>query len=86
MREFGPVVQTLVLAMIDTWHDLLFRCSIALEFVGDQPPWGVTQALEELAKKTFCRLPVTPALHKDIEHVAILIDWTPQVMVPAPDG
>jgi hypothetical protein len=42
--------------------------------------------LEELAKKAFRRLPVTPVLHEDIEHMAILIDCTPQVMVPALDG
>ena len=75
-----------MLAMLDTGHDALFRCGIALEFVGNQHPWGVTQALEELAKKALRRLPVTPALHKDIEHMAILVDCTPQVMVLALDG
>ena len=77
MRKFGPVVQALVLAMLDTRHDLLLRCGVALEFVRNQHPWGVTQALEELAKKAFHRLPVTPALHEDIERMAILVDCTP---------
>ena len=86
MREFSPVVQALVLTMLDTGHDLLFRCGVALQFIGDQYPRCVTQALEELAEKAFRRLSVTPALHEDIEHMAILIDCTPQVMLPALDG
>ena len=81
--HFAP---TAGLAMLDTGHDLLFRCCVALEFVGDQHPWGVTQALEELAKEAFRRLPVASALHEDIEHMAILIDCTPKVMVLALDG
>lgn len=85
MREFGPVVEALVLAMLDTRHDLLLRRSIALQLVGDQHPWCVTQALEELAQKTLCCLPVTPTLDQDIEHLTVLIDCTPEVMVLALD-
>ena len=40
VRKFSPVVQALVLAMLDTGHDLLFRCGITLQLVGDQHPWG----------------------------------------------
>ena len=60
------------------------RCGVTLQFVGDQHPWCVTQAHEELAKKAFRRLLVTPALHEDIEHMAILVDCMPQVMVLGP--
>ena len=74
------------LVMLDTRHDLHLRCGVPRQLVGDQHPWGVTQALEELAEKAFRRLPVTPTLHEDIEHMAILVDWTPKVLAPALDG
>ena len=86
MRQFRPVVQALVLAMLDTGHDLHLSCGITLQFVGDQHPWGVTQALEKLAKKALRRQPVAPALHEDVKHMAIVVDCTPQVMVPALDS
>jgi hypothetical protein len=52
--------------MLDTWHDLSLGSGIALKLVGNQNPWGIAQALEKLAKESFCRLPVAPALHEDV--------------------
>ena len=86
MGEFSPIVQTLVLAMLDSGHDVHLRCGVTLQFVGDQHPRCVTQALEELAEKAFCCLPVAPALHEDVKHVTILIDCTPEVVMLALDG
>lgn len=85
MREFSPVIETFVLAMLDTRDDLRFCCGIALQLIGDQHPWCVTQALEELAEKAFCCLPVAPTLHQDIEHMTVLIDCTPEIVVLALD-
>lgn len=55
-----------MLAMLDARHDLNLGGGITLQLVGNQNPWGITQALEELAKESFRGLPVAPALHKDI--------------------
>lgn len=86
MGEFGPVVQTLALAVLDTGHNVPLRCGVALQFVGHQLPRGVTQALKELAEKALRRLPVAPALYEDIVHMTILVDRMPTVVMPALDG
>lgn len=72
--------------MLDVRHDLRYRCGVNLQLVGDQYPRRVTQALEELAEKAFCRLSVTSALHENVEHMAILNDCTPQIIVRSLDG
>jgi len=47
--------------------------------------FSVVASVEELAQKAFCCLPVAPALHEDIEHMAVLIDCAPQVVMLALD-
>lgn len=72
--------------MFDTRHDLHLGRGATLQFVGNEHPRSVTQALEEHAEKAFRRLPVPPTLHENIEHMAILVDCAPQVIVLALDG
>lgn len=60
------------------------RGDVALQFVANQNPRRVTSALDELAEKRSACLSVTPALHENVAHLAILIGCTPQVTVPAP--
>ena len=48
MRVFCPVVQALMLAMLDTRHDFLPGGLVAAEFVRDQHARNVGAALEQL--------------------------------------
>jgi hypothetical protein len=83
MGVFGPVVEALVLAMLDPGHDLALGRGVALELVGDQHPRGSTLLLEELAEQAFGGLLVAPALDENIEIEAILVDGTPQpILLP----
>ena len=86
MRVLRAVVQIPVLPMFDARQDLLFGCAIAAEFIRDDDPRHIPQALQELAEEFFRRVLVPPALHQDIEHMAILIDGPPQIMTFAMDG
>jgi hypothetical protein len=71
--------------MFDARHDLNLSRGIALELVSDKNPKRIPQALEELAKKPFSSLLIAPALHQDVECMAVLIDSTPEVMMLALD-
>ena len=45
VRDLGPVVESLVLPMLDPRHDLRLGCTLTLEFVRDQHPRHVPQPL-----------------------------------------
>src|SRR5690242_20642386 len=78
MGVFGPVVEALVLAMLDPGHDLPLGRGVAFQLVGDQHTRGSTLLLEELAQQPFGGLLVAPALDENIENQAVLVDGTPQ--------
>ncbi len=80
MRVFCPVVQALMLAMLDTRHDFLPGGLVAAEFVRDQHAWNVRAALEQFAEEFRRRCLVASALNQDIQYVAVLIDCPPQVL------
>jgi hypothetical protein len=77
---FRSIVESFVLPMLHAWQDLAFGCSIALQFVGDDHAWDVLESFEELPKKASRRVCVPSALDEDIEHVAVLIHGSPQII------
>src|SRR5271167_1364338 len=81
MGVFGPVIETLVLAMLDPGHDLALGRGVALQLVGDEHTRGSTLLLEELSEQAFGSLLVAPALNQDIENEAMLVDGTPEPML-----
>lgn len=74
-----------MLTMFDPRQDLALGGPVALEFVGDDHPWHVPHTLEKLAEELLCSLLISPALHQDIQHVPLLIDCPPQIMMLAFD-
>jgi hypothetical protein len=55
-----------------------FAARISLQLIGHDHTWGVVESFEELAKKSFRCVCVSSALDEDIQHVAVLIDGSPQ--------
>jgi hypothetical protein len=41
--------------------------------------------LQQPLEKTFCSLAITPVLEKHVNHLTILIDCTPKIVLPALD-
>src|SRR5690242_2839142 len=80
MGVLGPVIETLVLPMLDPGHDLPLGSGVALQLVGDEHTRGSTLLLEELAEQAFGGLLVAPALDENIENEAILVHGTPEPM------
>src|SRR5215510_13291416 len=86
VRILRPIVQVPVLPMFHTREDLPLGSSIALKFIGDDHAWYVEQVLEQLAEELLSRPLIPAALHHDIQHVPILIDCPPQIVMLALDG
>jgi hypothetical protein len=80
MGVFGPVIEALVLPMLDPEHDLPPGSGVVLQLIGDEHMRGSTLLLEELAEQAFGGLLVAPALDENIENEAVLVDGTPQSM------
>ncbi len=77
MAVLGSIVQTLMLPMLDTRHDLSLGRAVAGEFIGDHYPWNDALLLEQLAQQALGGFRVMAALDQNIEHVAVLIDRPP---------
>jgi hypothetical protein len=80
MRILCSIVESFVLAMLYAGQDLAFRCSITLQFISDDDAWDILQLLEQFAEEAFRRFFVPPALHQDIEHVAVLINCPSEIV------
>src|SRR5438105_7094665 len=81
MGVFGPVIEALVLPMLDPGHDLPLGRGVALQLVGDEHTRGSTLLLEELAEQAFGGLLVAPALDENVKNEAVLVNGTPEPML-----
>ena len=70
-----------MLSMSDAGHYNPFRSTIASEFIGNDHA-GMTTSCSPRhpAKETYGRESIPPWLHKDVEHNAVLINRSPEVM------
>jgi hypothetical protein len=81
----GAVVQVAMLPMLDTGQEVPLRRAVAFQLIGDEHPWYVGQALEQLPEELLGRMLIPPTLHQNIEHLAVLIHGPPEVMSLATD-
>lgn len=86
MRVFGSIVQSCVLSMLYPRQDLTFRRAIANALISDDDTRNVLESLEELAEKSFGSFFVSAALDEDVEHVAILINGSPENVLLSTNG
>jgi hypothetical protein len=80
------VVQILVLPRFYTGQHLPLGRAIAFEFVRDEYPWHVGQALEQLPEELFGRALVPPPLHQNIEDIPVLIHPSSLIVAFAANG
>src|SRR3954454_632288 len=81
MRVLRPVVETLVLPVLNAWHNLLPRRSIAGKLVGDHDARRPALPLQQLAQQARGGALITPALDQHVEYDAVLVDRAPQPML-----
>jgi hypothetical protein len=80
VRVLGTVVEVAVLPVFDAREDLSLRRAVAFQPIGDDDPWYVPAAFEELAEELLGGMLVPPTLHQDIEHSPVLIHSPPEIM------
>ncbi len=62
------------------------RCYIASQLVRDYPPRHPALTLQQHTEETFSRTPITTRLDEDVDHVAVLVDRTPEIVSLTPEG
>src|SRR5688572_4098518 len=82
----NAIVELVVVPMLDAGQDLPLGSPITRQFVCHDHAGHVGEPLEELSKERLRGCLVPPALHGDIEHMAVLIDGLPQIMTLPVDG
>ena len=80
VRVFGTVVERAMLAMLYTWEKPSLGRAVAFELVGDDDPRHIGQVLQQLAEKLLGSLLIPAALDQHVEHGALLIDRSPEVV------
>jgi hypothetical protein len=85
MGVLRPVIQVLRAAVGHRRQKLAVSDLIAGQIVGDKHPRHIPQTVEQRTENRLAAFGVSPGLHQDVEHVAVLVDRTPQVMDDAVD-
>jgi NAD(P)-dependent dehydrogenase (short-subunit alcohol dehydrogenase family) len=71
--------------VLDVGQDLLLCRAVGLQFVGNDDTWNILQATQQSFEEALRRLRVSPALDENVEHDAVLINGTPEIVQFAPD-
>ena len=58
------------------------RRRVADQLVRDQPSGLTAFPFQQPAEKALGRAPVAPGLHEEVDHVAVLVDRRPQILLP----
>ena len=85
MRHLGAVVRILLGAMDHRWHHGAAGGGVAAQLVGDQPTGETPLFLQEFPKEPHRGPPIPSRLHQDVEHVTVLVDGAPQVLLATID-
>ena len=66
--------------MVDRRHDRPEGSTVTLQLVGNQSERYPALTLQEFAKEALRSTTVAPRLDEDVDHVAVLIHGTPQIL------
>src|SRR5215210_1410631 len=85
MRVLGPVVETLMLAMLDRGHHLALGRAVARQLVRDHDTRDPALLFQQLAQQALGGPLVPPLLDENVEHNPILVDRPPEPVLLAAD-
>jgi len=83
---FGTVVERARLAMFHPRPELPFGRPITAQLIGDDHRWDERQAFAELADEHLGGPLGAPALHQEVEQVALLLYCPPQIVAFTLEG
>jgi hypothetical protein len=85
MRVLGPIIQISALSVLHVGKQFTLSDAIAPQLVGHDHPRDILQTLPKPPGEALGGTGIAPGLHKNVEHNAILIDGTPQIVLHALD-
>jgi hypothetical protein len=85
MRGFGAIVGVTFRVMSHVAKDRSHSCRVTSEFVGNDTKWFFSLAAQQSSKESFCGALITARLNQDVDHVAVLVHGTPEILLLAID-
>jgi hypothetical protein len=86
MRVLGPIVQISALSVLDAAKQLTLSDAMAPQRVGHDHPGYILQTLQKLLAEALRGVGIAPGLNEDVEHNALPIDGTPEILLHASDS
>ena len=86
MRNFRSIVFVLPGAMDHGRHCGTVRRRVAAELIRDQTARCTALSFQQFPEETGGRPLIAPGLHEEVDHVAVLIDRPPQILLAPLDG
>ena len=83
MRDFCSIVFVLPGTVDHGRHHGAVRRRVAAQLVGDESSRLAALSFQQLAEEPNRRPPIAPRLYQDVDHVPVLVDGPPQVLLPA---
>jgi hypothetical protein len=81
MRSLGTVIRILLGVMEGSGQRMTSRGRVAAELVGHQPSRLFPLACQNLAEESLGSGRIATPLHEYIEHIAVLINGSPQIVL-----
>jgi hypothetical protein len=85
MRDFGSIVFVLLRVVHDRRHHDAVGSRVAAKLVRDQTPWLTALPFQQFTEEASGRTPITPGLDEDVDHVAVLVDGPPEILLATLD-
>lgn len=86
MGILRSIIEIFVRAMLNRRRDLALGGSIGSELVGDHLRWRATLPLHEADQQTLGGFGDALALDDLIKHISVLVDVSPEPVLPAGNG
>jgi hypothetical protein len=84
MGHFRPIVLVARGAVNNRGHDGSVSRRVTAKLVGDQAPWLTALPFNSLRKKRLAAR-ITPGLDEDVDHITVLVDGPPEILLPTLD-
>ena len=70
-----------VVLVHDRGHEAAVGRRVAAQLVRHQTSWRTASPFQELPAEAFRRVSITPGLHQNVDHIAVLVDGPPEILL-----
>ena len=83
MRVLGAIVEIPALSVLDPGEQVALGHAVTSQLVGHDDPWHVVQAFQQAPEETLSGVGIAAFLNQDVEHNAVLVNGTPEIVLNA---